>query len=437
MRSETALEARVLCRAIAGLRLLEHLKIEVHFQNLKSLILPLSKNVDPSVHRQILQHCPVITTLNPPLIDANKDALVNLVLTLREHCPEVRNIKLQEWSFYSKSLFKFLQRLESPLESIYVFQSRIDWSYSERPAFIATITRHSTTLTDFRLSDFPLENLGRKTIAMVLHQCLALQRFQIVDLHGAAGDLGIEDLVAEEWACNGLKHLEMRVDWGEFKNRVPYHLRKIDKPLQDAPDLVETEEDLERWALLERFYRQIGTLNQLEVLSLKATYHGANDHYYPPPFYEYDDWRSPDRAWFPQMFTLGDNKPNRRAYLTWFSNLHNLRELRRSIHLISPAIKMTLGPAEYRGMATHWPHLKVIELIEQQLKKPNVERGDAGLSWLLKNLPGIDVRHVVSGSGANRDEDGVRMRALWNRRKGRDNLDHEVGFEMRMSMMLC
>ena len=265
------------------------------------------------------------------------------------------------------------------------------------------IHQHHRTLRDVRLMD--ARTVYSSGICALLTTCTGLERLQIVNDEGPTGRAEIEDLVAQPWVCMGLRHLQMRVIWGEFENRMPYYLQH--------PNTVMTPKDFERWVLLERFYFQVGSMTKLEVLGLKAYLDVSIDNIPEEELYNgiEDDMR--DKASFPQLMTLGDEATDRVGYLNYLYRLKNLRELRGSVHLVSEEVEATFGQREVEWVAQHWPRLKVIELIPYQAAKPKRIKGNAHLNWLMKHLPGIDIRRPAIMSENKRRKEEY-MQDLWD-----------------------
>ncbi|KAF9081959.1 hypothetical protein BGX23_000249 [Mortierella sp. AD031] len=129
-------------------------------------------------------------------------------------------------------------------------------------------------------------------------------------------------------------------------------MKDDDRYFERPPPIALTEEQ-EQFDLLEKLYRQIGSLVELEDLDLKATFGGKAD-----------DYRKPLREnSLPGLMSLGDEELGRLGFLDLLAGLTKLRTLRGSVTATTDETDETVGRAECRWMATHFPRLEKINLV--------------------------------------------------------------------------
>ncbi|KAF8934422.1 hypothetical protein BGZ47_010373 [Haplosporangium gracile] len=370
-------------------------------RNLRHLVLSISKQADMSLYFHILRLCPRLQRLDLVLLGSREKEIRTIGPWIQQHCPEVSTVKIrQELPFHVEDvvleLLAGLNTSWDTLQTVYYEK----FAGGEARSMVNMVHQHHRTLRDVRLID--ARTVCSEGIRALLTTCAALERLEIVNDEGPTGRAAIEDLVAQPWVCHGLRVLQMRVIWGKFEARCPYYL-------QD-PNTIMSQKDFARWVLLEKFYFQVGSMTKLEVLGLKA--YLAVDIDDIPDYELYngieDDMR--DKAAFPQLLTLGNEKTDRVGYLNYLYRLKNLRELRGSVHLVSEEIEETFQQREVEWVARHWPQLKVIELIQYQAAKPKRIKGNTHLNWLMKHLPGIDIRRPPTGHAMTGRKDYLQKR---------------------------
>ncbi|KAG0209561.1 hypothetical protein BGX33_005456 [Mortierella sp. NVP41] len=322
---------------------------------LRELELLILSPIQLSDYCRIMEQCPNIDTLGLVSIDEVCESIIS------ELAPSVKN---------------------SDLESLKIEGYKEGHHHVNRDNIISGILRHGQTLKDLRLIRCSI--LSDEIIQTILTSCAALERLEIDNRDQSAACL--PELVASEWACTGLKHLAMGISWGSFDGSTPLHLPAYylwdsDRPPSDRND--------ELWGLLERLYRQIGSLIELEVLDLTA---------HVSPLGGNPNFRYSDR--FPLLLSLDAHASGRQGYLNWLSGLKNLKELRGSVHLGCPEVVMALRQKEAEWVVSHWPKLKVLELIPNQDEVPGHVDGYPHVNWLLEQKPGVDLRSRYPSRGS-------------------------------------
>ncbi|KAF8944561.1 hypothetical protein BGZ47_004061 [Haplosporangium gracile] len=366
--------------------------------HLKELELPIHKDMQLSEYGRILEHCPYIDTFSLLPIYPNSVPVIKEVAPLvKRYCRYIRHIKARKEAsdWYSWNPVDILDGVHSTLESFLVEYYDQGYDQASEDLVMSSFQRHSTTLRDVRLSS--CQRLSNAVIGSILTTCAALERLEICNRANNCAVAKLPEIVAHEWVCTGLKHLELTIDWGQFKDPTPTHLPAYYLQHSSSAPL---DQDQEQWNLLERLYGQIGSLVELEVLNLSAYINRMHINQYEPENYRHGivcggvfdmSFRSNDR--FPLLLSLGVHG-GRRGYLDWLSGLRNLKELRGSVHLGNPEVAMTLKQDELEWMVEHWPRLQVLELLPYQDEVP-VHVGVGGyehLNWLLRRKPGLDLR---------------------------------------------
>ncbi|KAF9539626.1 hypothetical protein EC957_005181 [Mortierella hygrophila] len=228
-------------------------------------------------------------------------------------------------------------------------------------------TNHYRSVTEIRIEKSP--HVGGSVVQAILWNCTALQHLLI------RGDPPIstrlKHLVEDEWVCRGLRNLEITVE-----------LRQVITSAVDMSEVPGVHEPT--WIILEKFYRQLGALSEIEVLNLgikskemqwletssrpritagrrPQAQLGQDDSNEKDD----DDNRSADEddidpsklnfkalransadASFPALLYLGKGMSEvreMRGYLSWPGGLRNLRELRGHVQAMTTETSMTVG----------------------------------------------------------------------------------------------
>lgn len=115
-----------------------------------------------------------------------------------------------------------------------------------------------------------------------------------------------------------------------------------------------------RFARLEKLYRRIGPLVELEYLELEMMTLDAESRM--------DMAMMNKRKSFPAMLTIGDPKAGQPGYLRLMTGLKTLRYLRGSVHADSTESLVTVGLEECVWIYSHWPKVQSIELFKSQAR---------------------------------------------------------------------
>lgn len=190
--------------------------------------------------------------------------------------------------------FKIMEEFPHKLEraDLLVYLYRID-----ETAFGSALNWHSMTLRRLIL-------VGRSSsiaICLILAECKGLEWVEV-----SGSDVDLAEVISISWACTRVRHLELTVRIPDLissitsqvyrlrteAREIPYHCRQ--------PPITFTDREQKRLRMLGAFYRQIGQLEQMEHLDLRAATEFENVHYSLYNRYRY--------ATFLGMLSLGDEK---------------------------------------------------------------------------------------------------------------------------------
>lgn len=232
--------------------------------------------------------------------------------------------------------------------------------------------RHSHMLTTvtFEWS----QQLCSKTIQGILFGCIALETLRLAsgkyDSVRRNYQLDLEDAVAMPWGCTRIKFLKLAINLGGDlegdsngdlnwemgrqagnEDCMPTYVNAVLLKTLYSRELpiVLTESEQERMRLLQKLYRQLGSLSLLETLKIFVA-------------------TTPDRGVnycccsFPGMLMLEDKKKGRPGFLDLLGGLRNLKKLVGSVSAYTKETRLAMGQTELEWMVDHWPKLERIAL---------------------------------------------------------------------------
>ncbi|KAG0372005.1 hypothetical protein BGX24_000863 [Mortierella sp. AD032] len=203
---------------------------------------------------------------------------------------------------------------------------------------------HSETLHTI---DFPAPQILKSTTLQdILMFCRALEVLQAHDDYSIYNTLAIEDAVATEWACTRIRHLEISVEFTP-DGRDP-------GCLADPTKTSWKKQDHKHWGMLDKFYTQIGKLENLEVLHIKSA--KAN-----LPLDEEDDMDEgiPYRATcLPGLLALEDEATSQIGFLSRWDGLTKLQDFSGSFLVTTQEAAARMGHREAEWFVTHLPALR-------------------------------------------------------------------------------
>ncbi|KAF9934672.1 hypothetical protein FBU30_000996 [Linnemannia zychae] len=293
-------------------------------------------------------HCPKIEKLVLPNIRGSYDKDI-VAQILSELCQNLRHFNCKGWRGESKTKQLPLQ-ITSMLpkdnlqEITYYSSSLILNDVMARKSFV----RHSITLKTVILEG--CIGINSNALGVLVIECSNLEILQVTrTLHVRSPSLLLEDAVASPWGSRKFRRLSLTIGIPIIQhfdhNRLPYYLRKGPVILSEA--------EKERFGLLERFYRQIGSLTELEYLDLRVDMVDWLGQSYDETDYMHHS--------FPGLMSLGNKRVGRAGYLDLLSGLSKLRELRGSFYARADETEVILGLREIVWFDHFWPQLEVGE----------------------------------------------------------------------------
>ncbi|KAF9130191.1 hypothetical protein BGW39_003373 [Mortierella sp. 14UC] len=325
-----------------------------------------------------VQDCPALETFSPPLWNHDGFRIIStdLAQAVVKHCPRLRGL-----NSCGQAAGDIIDAL--PQHTLETIGNRS--RHCEPKAMESTLQAISRSqyrgLREVRIEE--CSHVRGSAIQAILWTCAALESLVIKGHPCVATRL--KHLVEKEWVCTRLKTLEITVD-----------LRQVKVPavgLVTMPAVYDAS-----WTMLRKFYRQLGSLKDLEVLNLgirskemqwldengqervaivdkpKSKRRQARDQ-----DEEDDSWSADDDASeyaaarskasfitnsadasFPGLLSLGDESTGRQGYLSWLDGLVKLREVRGHMQATTSETLRTVGQREVEWMLGHWPKLETV-----------------------------------------------------------------------------
>lgn len=325
---------------------------------LKSLSLgALDEGTTEEDIRSVFQHCPNITTLDMPPVPSVINDTRRLGQDIAQYCPKLSDLSFHAFGSGSDVAGELLVWILEALP-----QQQVTSFYCDHlPPFTALglgggsdagyiFRRHSSTLRTIITSG--CKNIDSKAIQTILVGCEALEDFFIAWELGSDQQrlcLHLEDAIEIPWVCTRIQRLDLRIAIPEeplhrlADGVVPYYNRPLPTTL--------SEEETAQFRMLESFYRQIGTLTELQFLNLRALFFDPRENGRKVSSELYD-------GTFPGLLSLGSHETGRPGYLHLLGGLTKLRSLDGSVSVTTEEAKATLGMGEVIWMEQHWPALE-------------------------------------------------------------------------------
>ncbi|KAK5808492.1 hypothetical protein F5H01DRAFT_352200 [Linnemannia elongata] len=339
----------------------------------------------------VLENCPALEALVLPTVGQRPFNLNKLLCIIKDQRLRLKRItvdyprKHDELHDIPGSVIDILD--EHTLEALDIS------FFKEGPYTCLTskLLRHSESLCDLTFD--AVKSLYSTTILDLLCNCRALKKLVV----RSGGDISVDNsddiqclqdislaithAVAKPWVCLHLSHLEIPVmlDWVAFTpTSGRFH------------DWRHTQGD-SNWETLRKFYRQIGRLHQLEILDLKAC------SVYPSSAASgatSSDITLPGMLLLPftpkpSLLHPPKNQNITPGFLDLLSGLTRLRELRGSVRVDVPVMRLTMRLDTYRWMARHWPLLKVAEFLTPGYQSAFVYTLPPHITWLFTERPSL------------------------------------------------
>ncbi|KAG0272506.1 hypothetical protein BGZ95_011743 [Linnemannia exigua] len=313
-----------------------------------------------------LEHCPRLESWVVPCIAESAESEIANVI--RTKCTEFKHYICETPYFNYKGAFAMtiLETTEEQQMETFIFASYND-EWAERMS--ASIRRHCEVLQRIKLCG--CHRLESSTIHTILISCRGLRYLVINGYYPNKIALSLEDAgSAKEWVCTKLRHWEIYVG-------VP-STSTDSKPLP--------------WDLLEQFYRHLGSLHELEFLSLKGT---GNSSYKSADGEIKEKTIEYDRLSFPGLFSLGDPATGEPGFLSFLKNLSQLTTFQGSLLWKCVREEEPRGQKEMEWLVEHWPLLKVYEITRYD-SLPLIRNDFPYLKWLEEQMPQLMAQKASS-----------------------------------------
>ncbi|KAG9064664.1 hypothetical protein KI688_002922 [Linnemannia hyalina] len=366
---------------------------------------------------RMMKICPNVEAWDVPLTRGGR-GFGNVAGAIKDLWPRLQELtcKVIHFDCHGHGVLPVLEGIEMNRLRVWAMG---DYSDSWPTRTLDAIQRHSETLREIR---FPWTySFKSSTIQGILTGCRALEHLEIGAADPFRIKLWLEDMDPEvPWVSTRLRFLKIVVDWNDKRDkpRLPpkptptVHMSinvrnermsailasrmRLGKPASAKPtvEVDVFEANRRRWARLQWFYKQLGTLTELEVLDLRATSGFAEEE--PTkvlrPYAEFTFPRllclSDDDATMAEMVQEGGRQQQGKiGYLRELSQLRKLRELRGSFRIDRPAVKAYMGMKEVEFMHTHWPELRVAEFLPEGYEALEDGRIPSHMQWLIEQRP--------------------------------------------------
>ncbi|KAF9180199.1 hypothetical protein BGZ49_005057 [Haplosporangium sp. Z 27] len=324
---------------------------------LKELRLPVicsPKGYDETSITNILKHCPVLehwTGFDFYKEDVNEATRNALSL----YCRNIRHVIVptQNYCDGTTEVLTTLRDLpHNQIETFYWDELDTVEAYDAPGIIPQFVHTHSQSLRDIRFEK--IYGIEGMTISAILSTCVSLEVFMLVQEENKS-KVTPEELVASEWVCQNLQHLELF--------------------LEIQKDEGSDQSDLENKDALGQLYQQIGQMTKLRILDLKRQ----------DTFSElsYRD------VLLPRLLTLDDNESGAKGYLSALASLTELRELRGSFIEDTSSEYRVMGHLEVQWIVYNWPRLKVAEFLPDGYDMIPHFEVPAHIQWLKIQKPDL------------------------------------------------
>ncbi|KAF9135559.1 hypothetical protein BGW39_002307 [Mortierella sp. 14UC] len=343
----------------------------------------------PESIRLMLDHCPALESWVVPNIKNSTDA-ESLARYVAKHCRQIRKLATNQHSRSTSTNIAFISTLmdalpEHSLESLCFtkFQEQQPEAGSAR-----LFQRHSLTMRKIELMN--CVGIEGMTVQTILQECRALESLVVWNTASVTSiGITLEGAVAAmPWACTGIKKLCLVVKIHDLYRTAgtngEYRQDELRPYYERAASIHLTDFEKTQFSLLERLYRQIGQLAELEFLGIKSEVipegiatnnvvwgRGANSG-----------------KVFPAMLSVGDEETGRLGFLDLFEGLTKLRTLVGSVEVGDWENSGIVGLKEARWFAEHLPCLEEVHFY-RVFTPFSVPTLPPALQWLKEQRPGL------------------------------------------------
>lgn len=313
-----------------------------------------------------LEQSPRLKTWCVPCIAEAAD-IKAITSTISTHCKELK--ELYNGMPYTNYRGEFAMSVMEAMEPQRLERLEFTGYHDEWPnRMTASIGRHGQVLQRIRLRGCHL--LTSFTVHAILTSCQGLQHLEVIGMYPLRIAISLEDGgSSKEWVCKDLRHLVIHVDVSS----------------------ISTGSEQPQWALLERLYRHIGSLQQLTFLDLRGAAVSHNITLNNPA----QDVNYA-KLTFPRLLSLGDASTGEPGYLPLLKELKRLKTFQGSIWLDYVRPQEAIGHAEMEWMYENWPSLRLIEFLDYTNQSALDER--PYLKWLKERIPQLQFTKMVAPS---------------------------------------
>ncbi|KAG0290311.1 hypothetical protein BGZ96_006180 [Linnemannia gamsii] len=313
-----------------------------------------------------LEQSPRLETWYVPCIAEAADVEV-ITKTIRTNCKELKELYngMPHANFRGEFAMSVMEAMEPQrLERLEFTGYHDEWPNR----MTASIERHGQDLQRIRLRG--CYRLTSFTVHTILTSCQGLQHLEVVGMYHLRIVISLEDGgSSKEWVCKDLRHLVIHVNVSSTS----------------------TGPEQPQWALLERLYRHIGSLQQLTFLDLRGA--AVNhDITLSNPAMEVNS----SKLTFPGLLSLGSASTGEPGYLPLLKELKQLKTFQGSIWLDNVRPQEAIGQAEMEWMYENWPSLRLIEFLDYTSQSALDER--PYLKWLKERIPQLQFTKMVASS---------------------------------------
>ena len=352
---------------------------EQPLMHLRRLHIASFAQVSPTDIAAIFAHCPALVELHVPDLDEGADVR-RVARYIAESCPRITQVFQHGRVDDDRELtLEIVRAVEEQRLEVLLFSGFLGGD----DLISVMLQRHSTVLRELRLND--CFRLSSKSIQTVLCTGRGLEVFRIEPSSPHMSYITLEDAIAVEWVCNGVKQLRLEFEIGAT---IPPSPDAYYKRLEKEVPLVMTETERVQFSLLETLYRRIGALVELEHLDMRAMV----ECYDEIPFrHSYRD------VSFPGMLSLGDEVIGKPGFLNLFGGLKKLRSLNGSVRAKTDETRVTVGQRECEWLNENWPMLEDLDLCSYRQRDDFLDdvRGRderTCFRWLKKRRPKLNLK---------------------------------------------
>ncbi|KAF8947012.1 hypothetical protein BGZ47_010542 [Haplosporangium gracile] len=302
----------------------------------------------------VFDHCPNLRILKVPSVFFEQKELTALATSITRRCPHIRTLSLLDTADET-----LLVRLMEVMPAHTLEKVKLNnFEYLLHPTTTRRIfSNHARSLRTVNLRY--AMHMSSKEMLTILELCEALEEFKRHSDPNAGDDfITLKDAVSVPWACKKIRHLELTIGIPGLFVYAPYYARLGEIPL------VLSDDEQQLFTMLEKFYTQIGSLTDLEYLDLRAVEYVDIDEDGTEPPAPFDNHSGDDRIYdntFPGMLNLPNSETGKPGYLSLLGEWTKLKELRGSVCVDTKASMATVGEREVDWFLEHWSALERVD----------------------------------------------------------------------------